>query len=257
MNQEKTMLWWKILSLIAISNIAFFFFALFSASFQHSYSYNHAILCGIYTFVCAFRSFLPRIDLERYCIFDTFASSMVLGRSAATIAEISFATQIALMLYQLGGEQYPLSIPTLSYAIVCTLTCAQVFCWLGVTTKNHLWHAIEESLWALSFAAVGFALYIIDLPSQISWLGIFAPLFCLGYVLFMVLVDVPMYTKRWRQERHHATYLSIRDGFRDALYTRIPTKDWKIWKEEVAWLSGYFSLAVWSSIGIFIMMDAL
>jgi hypothetical protein len=37
---------------------------------------------------------------------------------------------------------------------------------------------------------------------------------------------------------------------RDALYRREVTRDWKIWKPEVAWLTGYFTLAVWLSLGM-------
>ena len=49
------------------------------------------LLCAAYVFGCAFRSFLPRADVQRICLFDTFWSSVVVGRSVATVAEICFA----------------------------------------------------------------------------------------------------------------------------------------------------------------------
>jgi len=50
-------------------------------------------------FVCAYRSILPRIDLERYCLFDTPWSNVVLGRSAATIAEVSVLEYLLQLFY--------------------------------------------------------------------------------------------------------------------------------------------------------------
>ena len=55
-----------------------------------------------YVFGCAFRSFLPRIDLERICLVESTLSSMVVGRSVATVAELCFMAQCALLLHQAG-----------------------------------------------------------------------------------------------------------------------------------------------------------
>jgi nitrate reductase gamma subunit len=51
------------------------------------------LLCAAYVFGCAFRSLLPRADVQRICLFDTWLSSIVVGRSVATIAEVCFALQ--------------------------------------------------------------------------------------------------------------------------------------------------------------------
>jgi len=51
------------------------------------------LLCAAYVFGCAFRSFLPRADVQRICLFDTWLSSVVVGRTVATVAEICFAVQ--------------------------------------------------------------------------------------------------------------------------------------------------------------------
>ncbi len=42
------------------------------------------LLCAAYVFGCAFRSVLPRADVQRICLFDTWLSSVVVGRSVAT-----------------------------------------------------------------------------------------------------------------------------------------------------------------------------
>src|SRR4051812_26744156 len=44
-------------------------------------------LCAAYVFGCAFRSILPRADIQRICLFDTWLSSVFVGRSVATVAE--------------------------------------------------------------------------------------------------------------------------------------------------------------------------
>src|SRR5262249_11727918 len=57
------------------------------------------MLSAVYVFGCAFRSVLPVYDVPRLCLFDTWLSNVVVGRSVATVAELSFAAQWALLLY--------------------------------------------------------------------------------------------------------------------------------------------------------------
>ncbi len=56
------------------------------------------LLSAGYVFGCAFRSILPRADVQRICLFDTWLSSVLIGRSVATIAELCFAIQWAIVL---------------------------------------------------------------------------------------------------------------------------------------------------------------
>jgi len=73
----------------------------------------------------------------------------------------------------------------------------------------------------------------------------------LCFVTFMISVDVPMYVGRWRRSRRDRTSnLSLREGLQDALHRRVITRDWSHWRPEVAWLSGYFSVAVWLSLSL-------
>ena len=65
----------------------------------------------------------------------------------------------------------------------------------------------------------------------------------------MALVDIPMHANRWRQARREARpRLSFHEGVIDARYRRITTMEWAVWRPEVAWLTGYFSVAVWISL---------
>jgi len=252
LEEQKTLLWWKILCAIATINILAWCVMAYSTEWTSNYTRWQVLFSGIFTAVCAFRSYRPRISLERYCLVDSYASSMAVGRSAATVAEVSFAIQVALMLHEFGGVSQVPWLQTLSIPVVVLLSVAQVFCWGGVLTRNHLWHAIEESLWAVTFAVVGVALLLTTSHATDQWIWITRSgvVFCFFYVLFMVVVDVPMYFKRWRSGEYDDQRLSLSAGWSDALHRRVCTRDWKIWKPEVAWLTGYFSIAVWISLAM-------
>ena len=252
-NTHKTMLWWRILSAIAVVNILLWCVLAWSVEVTSDPLFWQLTLSGIYTAVCAFRSFFPRIDLERYCLFDSFLSSAVLGRSAATIAEVSFAAQVALLLYEVGGAANVLWLQQYSPLVVLSLSLAQIFCWSGVLTLNHIGHAIEESLWGLTFAmvAISLAFCLPALTGLWWWVSVCGVAISTGYVAFMFLVDVPMYVERMRTgQKKKERYLGWREGFSDALHRRVVTRSWTVWKPEVAWLTGYFSGAVWVSHAI-------
>jgi hypothetical protein len=213
----------------------------------------HVTLSGIFVAVCAFRSWLPRVDLERYCLVDSPLSSMFLGRSAATVAEICFAMQVALCLRQVGVAAHVPWIVTASRFVVPPLVLAQCFCWYSVLTLNHLGHAIEESLWTVTMALVGVCLAVAagHLDGNMFWCAAGGGVLALGFVVFMTLVDVPMYLSRWRRARREGhAFLGVRAGVRDALSRRIATQEWSVWRPEVAWLTGYFSVAVWLSVSL-------
>ena len=210
---RNTILWWATLSLISLVNICVWVYSyrtlIPSGSVtsndddrpHHVYQRYLLFLAGIYVFVCAYRSFLPRIDLERYCLWDTPLSSIFLGRLSATIAEVCFACQIALFLRRLGTvHEHPYSV-LLSLLLVPAISIAQIFCWCGVVTLNHGYHAMEESIWAICALFVGLELgsLVIFHPDKSSLfvLGTCGSLGCFAFVYFMVTVDVPMYVRRW------------------------------------------------------------
>ena len=63
--------------------------------------YLQLLLCAAYVAGCAFRSFLPVIDIPRLVLVDSRLSSVLVGRSVATVAELCFAAQWALMLHSM------------------------------------------------------------------------------------------------------------------------------------------------------------
>src|SRR6476619_3540967 len=102
--------WWGSLTLVSAANILVWFmlYREFYPSAAGSVGGSSDIglmflLCAGYVFGCAFRSVLPRADVQRICLFDTWLSSVFVGRTVATVAEVCCAAQWAIILGQLGG----------------------------------------------------------------------------------------------------------------------------------------------------------
>ncbi len=71
------------------------------------------------------------------------------------------------------------------------------------------------------------------------------------YVFFMCWYDVPMYWTRWITDQAGAhQYLSLAQGLRDIAHRWVVSYRWQDWKGEIAWMSLYFSVAVWSSLSL-------
>jgi hypothetical protein len=211
------------------------------------------LLCAAYVFGCAFRSFLPRADVQRICLFDTWLSSVVVGRSVATVAEICFAAQWAIILHQLGTMTAADTTLTAAWVIVPLILIAECFSWHAVLTTNYLGNAIENSIWAVAFFIVGIGLCRLlpefDGPVRpvltLTIIGIAA------YLAFLMTIDVPMYLSRWRSEVADGSKpLGPLEGLHDVSTRWVVTHDLAEWKDEIAWMSLYFSAAVWASLAL-------
>ena len=251
---NKTYLWWKFLCYTAVLNIVVWMVAIWLHSDTQSFSYSQPILSGIYVLVCAFRSFYPRIDLERYCLFDSPVSSVVVGRTSATIAEICFSIQSALLIYELGVVLNSPAIIYVSYAIVPIIVLAQTSCWYATLTLNHIWHGVEEFLWVVMVTLAGgcFLTGLLLLTGFFNKLLMFVGLLsCVGSAYVMLFIDIPMYIARKESNsRLGQKYLSLAEGLNDALTRRVQTSDWEVWKKEALWITPYFTFGVWLSIGM-------
>src|SRR5450755_3128521 len=171
--------WWSLLTLVSGVNIAVWFLLyrqlqptgglgstsgielmLLRTGSLHSWSGIQLmlLLCAAYVFGCAFRSFLPRADVQRICLFDTWLSSVVVGRSVATVAEISFAAQWAIILQQLGTMTGADTTLNAAWVILPLILIAECFSWYAVLTTHYLGNAIENSIWAVAFFVIGVGL---------------------------------------------------------------------------------------------------
>lgn len=246
-NTASTMRWNMALSLASCLNVLRWTMTVYPMFAEGSQTtQRHVILSGIFTVVCCFRSIVPRVDLERYCIWDSPLSSMSLGRACATVAEISFSCQIALFVSQIG-DVANLPYSTGAPLIVVLISIAQCCCWYGVCTLNFWGHVVEESIWGSTFSVITVLLGIATMYVPSEWVTICAASTMLGmvYVVFMFTVDVPMYISKAREAT--TPPVPFFQGLKDATFRRVVTRDWVIWSEEWPWMTGYFTASVWCS----------
>ena len=243
--------WWSLLSVVSVGNLALWVvIARGVRGLADDYVAQQLLLSGIFAAACAFRSLLPRVDLERQCLWNSPLSSIFVGRSVATIAELAFAGQCALLIGKLSAQTGNASLHVVGWSIVPLIVLAQVFCWHAVISLNHLGHAIEEILWSvLAFlVALSLGLTAGQMPADSRILSRFGMVACAGAAVLMLAVDVPMYLARWRHARRTGVrYLSLVEGLRDALQRRQTAHRWSDWRPEVPWMSLYFSVGVWLS----------
>ena len=255
--------WWGLLTLTGSANIAFWFLLYRQFHDQPADALGSAssiqpmlLLCAAYVFGCAFRSFLPRADIQRICLFDTWLSSIFVGRSVATVAEICFVAQWAIILSQLGGMADADTALNAAWVIVPLIIIAELCSWYAVLTTNYLGNAIENSIWAIAFLVVGIGLCRL-LPEFNGPVRLFLAVAIMGiivYLAFLVTIDVPMYLSRWQANlANGGKLLGLIEGARDASTRWVVTHDIAHWKDEIAWMSLYFSAAVWASLALCVL----
>jgi hypothetical protein len=252
--------WWRLLILVSGANIAVWFLLYRQLQEQPTGSLGSTssielmlLLCAAFVFGCAFRSCLPRADVQRICLFDTWLSSVVVGRSVATVAEICFAAQWTIILYQLGTMTGADTTLNAAWVIVPLILIAECFSWYGVLTTNYLGNAIENSIWAVAFfvAGIGLCRLLPEFNGPVRVLLAIAIVGIAGYLAFLMTLDVPMYLTRWRAKvADGSKLLRPLEGLRDASTRWVVTHDLAEWKDEIVWMSLYFSVAVWASLAL-------
>ena len=214
---------------------------------------SHFILAAIYVFGCGFRSVLPREDLMRIVMVDSWISSIVIGRSVATIAELSFAAQWALILFEAGKGTNNRFALTTSKIIVPIIIIAECFSWYACTTTNYIGSSVEESLWAVAatITIIGFIKvrpHYINQQKKFLTAGIIVGLL---YVCYMVFVDVPNYVNHWiHDEAMRKTYSSFGQGLIEVATQWTEIRTFEVWQYAMIWMTLYFSVAVWISLFI-------
>ena len=256
---DTTMTWWTVLCAIAGLNLIAW---TASTAWLHRqrpdgttwpHQRMQLVLSALYVLGCGYRSFLPVFDVPRVVMVDSWASSVIVGRTVATIAELSFAAQWALLLRGgalATGNRFSLWV---AYAVVPLIAIAEVNSWYAVLTTRNIGHVIEETLWGT--AAVLSVLAMLRLWPGVSararrWLAV-AIAAGAAYAAYMFFVDVPMYWARWlADEAAGRSYATLAAGIADASGRWTVSHDWAHWRSEVVWMTLYFSVAVWISIGL-------
>jgi hypothetical protein len=251
-------LWLGSLAALAALNVGLWLWIAGSASLPTPYVEMQLLLSGIYVGVCGFRSLFPRVDLERRCLWDTWLSGTLLGRTAATIAELCFALQCALFVHRLSGITGMPLLEAGAYAFVPLVILAELVCWYAVLSLNHIGHAIEESLWALVMVLLSAAFGTAALATN----GSLRSMLIVGFLVYglgaglTMAFDVRMYVRRWRL-RTAGMQLTLATGLRDSHRRRHPTLVWEVWREEVPWMTLYFSIGVWTSLAMVLLERAV
>jgi len=211
------------------------------------------ILSGLFTFGCAYRSFLPRVEGERFCLYGSWVSSVFIARAVATVAELAMVAQWALLLSRWAREQRVAWVLFIARLLVPLIVFAEICSWYTTLTTDYFGAVIEESTWAA--AATLLTVSLVGLFPQTSgvrrtFAGV-AIVFNAAYVVFMCTVDVPMYALRWRRgQAEGGHYLTLDEGLHDSLTRWIVTRRLADWREEIAWMTLYFVVGVWISIAL-------
>ena len=254
-------IWWLGISIVSVINIVLWLFSVRYFIRTHSKKeisfsnlrYWQIWLSGVYVFVCAYRSFFPRVDVQRYVLYDSWFSNILLGRSCATIAELCFAIQWAIIIYQFTKRSEDPFSRRMPFYVVGLILIAEICSWYAVITTNFLGHVFEESIWGLCTLLIIYSLkhlwpiFIREYPKILtaSLIG------GLLYFAYLALIDVPMYYSRWiTDQANHVQYLSFWEGIRDLNHRWIVDHKWSDWKIETVWMSLYFSFGVWFSIAL-------
>ena len=252
--------WWIFLSSISALNIlAWFGSARLLSKRYHDFftspQYLHRRwmmwLSAVYVAGCAFRSFLPRIDLERICLVQSPLSNIILGRSVATVAELCFMAQCALLLNHAGISTGNSTVKSISRMILPMIIIAEISSWYAILTTNYFGHFVENSIWTVSALLILVSMLMLwphRSRSQHHFL-LSMMIFAVGYIIFMLNVDLPMYWSRWSMDQiEKTTYLSLLNGVQDAYQACVVDFSWEIWHMEIPWMTLYFTIAVWLGI---------
>jgi hypothetical protein len=253
--------WWDALRAVSVLNIAAWTAAALwllrvrpsLAADEVSSRRLQLLLCAGYVLGCAWRSMLPVFDVQRVVLVDSWWSSVIVGRSVATLAELCFVAQWSLLLRHAARDTGSRFAAAVASALLPMIVVAELCSWHAVLTTSNLGHAIEESLWGLCAALIALGLLAIwprVRPQQRPLLAFWCAAAAV-YVAYMFAVDVPMYWARWvADEAQGRTYLSLLEGAVDASTRWTVTHSWDVWRTEATWMSLYFSLAVWLSIAL-------
>jgi hypothetical protein len=254
-------LWWVSLCAVAALNVAAWFISAVALNRRQNVLSAEAyrarrlqlLLSAVYVFGCAFRSAFPVFDVPRICLHNSWLSSVIVGRSVATVAELCFVAQWALMLHEASRASRSAIGRISSVAVVPLIALAEACSWYSVLTTSNLGHIVEESLWSLTAAMMVISM-VVTWPRCRSTRHPALVACCIVgvvYVGFMLLVDVPMYWSRWiADESLGRHYMSIAQGVHDVASRWVVSHRWQDWKSEVVWMSLYFSVAVWLSIAL-------
>lgn len=258
---EHTLTWWSVLCTVAALNVLAWAWSVRALrrnvasgdAEEAAFRRLQLWLSAGYVVGCAWRSVVPVYDVPRLCLIDSWVSSVAIGRSVATVAELCFAAQWALLLKAVSEASDSTLARAASRMLVPLILVAETCSWHAVLTTSNLGHVIEESLWGICAALTVASLLWISgrVTGTVRVFALACSLGGLAYAAYMFSVDVPMYWARWlADEARGRVYFDVAAGFADASGRWVVSHRWAEWRGEVLWMTLYFSVAVWVSIGL-------
>jgi hypothetical protein len=255
------MVWWLCLGAVGVVNIVAWSLLVARRAAAdatqdaavRTFRRRQVLLSAVFVFGCAFRSFLPFVEGARFCLVDTGISNAVIARAVATFAELSLVAQWALLVGWWAREEGLRRVGLAARLMVPLIAVAEICSWYTALTTNFAGSVVEESIWAATATLMTlslFALWPRSRGGRRRFIGV-AIVFTSAYVVFMCTVDVPMYALRWRRDQARGThFLTVAEGARDGWTRKIVTRRWPDWREEMPWMTLYFSAGVWISISL-------
>jgi hypothetical protein len=256
----RVILWWIVLSAISVGNIFawIFSYGIFRQKAHADPRFStlrkwYPLLTGIYVAVCAFRSFLPRVDVQAYVLVNSWLSSIFVGRSVATLAELCFMGLLCIYLREVAKATGCRTGVIVSWIVVPLIAIAECFSWYSVITTSYLGNSVEESTWAFCEFLLLISLILIWPKAEHGKRRFLAPLLLVVgiYVVYMVTLDVPLYVSNYLADQAAAkVYLNFFQGIASALHKWIVTYSYADWSSQMLGVLLYFSITVWVSIAL-------
>ena len=160
---------------------------------------------------CLIRGFFPRIDVSRTCFFGGFISSVIVGRTLATVGELSLVICVQdyikqnLLVYRRYQRHSFMSVfiitilVLINYLVFFLAVLAEIYSWTSVIYRDNTYHIYEESIWltmgVYTFIMSWFFRESIPRDKNIKFNNQMC-IITLFYIIYMLLIDIPRYQQR-------------------------------------------------------------
>jgi hypothetical protein len=253
--------WWSMLVVSCFNFVLLILASRRATSFPPKERTIMIAAASLFTLTCAYRAILPRLDVSRQCWFDSPANWTIFGRFFACWAEIGWATQMGLMLRRLAIHLQEHSIISklecrrsqqACVAVIAIACFAECWSWTNLITESDLFSTVEQALWCVLFLVVGAGMLVLLRKLSKSQRPISYSVFAVLVILMGVQQGYEafgLYFVRFLDEqRAGVPFQGFIAGLSKLASCATVTKDIHDWQDDFPWMTGYFSVGVWSSL---------
>jgi hypothetical protein len=247
---------------------------------DHQKDYHSKMYKGGLTvlIVFAYRCFFLVSTMDRFVWHDTIFSSVMLIKLLTYAAEQSYVgmiiyccAEMALQVTEGKGRWWTYSKFGTGF-LGAAIIVGQIFSFVGMVKKSNIYLLIRAYCVAFGFLALApIPLHVLycgfkesrekgngvhkgcwDKDQGLTRIGelvaLVLSLFVMFYVPWYIFVELPLFHRRQGMCEGSSEDLSFLNGFWDALFFRVPTKNWEVWKTVVWWNTACATLGSWSAI---------